>query len=159
MALRNCHFRGSRCTRSRTLWKVVHEILTVFPTFSSDLGGGGGGGGVCRGDAHEHVSSNAVYCENWLSDFRILLRDVQEFVPVFSRICARVEWNSLRQICCWTLWVSWESAQAMPCVYYGRKWNFVCTCAVKTCDILKVKNALVMSAYCVTECTICSLVI
>jgi hypothetical protein len=31
-------------------------------------------------------------------------------------------------------------------------------CAVKACDILKVKDALVKPGYCVTECTICSTV-
>lgn len=75
MPLSNCQFRESRYSKNRTLRKVVNEI---FPIFSSDLEKK-----ISRGDVHENVSSDSEFCENWSSEFHILVRGLKEFLPYF----------------------------------------------------------------------------
>jgi len=55
-------------------------------------------------------------------------------------------------------WVLWQPAQGKLGFYLGRKLNYTYACTVKPRDILKVKNAFVKSAYRVTDCTICIIV-
>ena len=43
-----------------------------------------------------------------------------------------------------------------PLSSYARKLDYVEACTLKVYDILKVKNTLVISAYCVTKHTICN---
>jgi hypothetical protein len=43
-----------------------------------------GGGGVIRGDAHENVSNDDEFRENWRGEFRVF-RGLEEFLPVLSR--------------------------------------------------------------------------
>jgi hypothetical protein len=71
-------------------------------------------------------------------------------------------WGAVR---CWIpahndvehLWVSWRSVQER--LYFSYRHQLNHTFTVKPCGILKVKNALITSVYCVTAYTICSGVI
>ena len=75
MPLSNYEFSEGR----PTLHKVQNYILSLFHGFSSDLGGGGSH----RGDAHENVSNDSEFHENWRSELQIF-RDLEEFQPILS---------------------------------------------------------------------------
>ena len=41
---------------------------------------------------------------------------------------------------------------------FKRKWNYICSRTVQTYDIVRAKNALIVSLYYVVQCIICHLV-
>jgi hypothetical protein len=77
-----------------------------------------------------------------------------KWIPVFPfhvycQIC-------FEEICLWTQSCAvfmrfTTNTQVRPYSSYGRKWNYIYACTVKTIVLLKVHNALVKSVYCITE--------
>jgi len=56
-----------------------------------------------------------------------------------------------------SFWEFHENRLRAGRIFYGRHFSYIYTCTVTPCDILNVKNALVKSAYSVTECSISNL--
>lgn len=76
------------------------------------------------------------------------------FCTILMKFSVRILHIMLFQQVC----VLWKATQGRTCFFCERKWNYIYVCTAKPHDIVKVNDALVTSACCVTECTTGSLV-
>ena len=60
---------------------------------------------------------------------------------------------------CWAFISSMKMGAGQAARSWGRNWNYIHARTVKPHDFLKLKNVLVKSAYCTSNCTKCSIII